>query len=181
MTILTPTFKFKEIFPTYQIFGAYLIEYEINKLNTAEDILFAKYLYKIFYRKFGNSSVQFTTPEDFKFEFANRIEDNFYKYKKQIEIIQKLHNINDEDIIQITQTLTNNANNPNSVVEDPKQPLEFISAQAYSFVNNNKVQAYIQALSVMPTQLIDSILIQCKDLFKRIITEKIYIYDEEEE
>ena len=45
--ILTPTFKFKEIFPTYQIFGAYLIEYEINKLNTAEDILFAKYLYKL--------------------------------------------------------------------------------------------------------------------------------------
>ena len=179
MTILTTTFKFKEIFPNFQKFGEYLLEYEINKQNTAEDILFAKYLYKIIYRKYGNSTVQFTTPDDFKFEFANRIEDNFYKYKKQIEIIQKLHNISDQDMLQVTQTLTNNANNPNSTVEDPRQPLEFISAQAYSFVNNNKVQAYIQALSLMPTQLIDEILIQCRDLFKKIITEKLYIYEEE--
>lgn len=176
------TFLFKEIFPTKEDFLNYLTEYNIvENLTSADDENFANYIYKILYRRYANSNVQFDTIEDFKLNFANVLEDNFKKYKQQLRIIQKVQNLTDDELITISTALANQSNNPNTAPDDPTKPLEFISAQAFTLARDNKLQAYLRAVNTIPTQLIDEMLMRCANLFKTLIPNQVFVYENEEE
>lgn len=170
------TFYFKEIFPKEQDFTDYMTEYQIADMSVATDLAFAKYLFKIFYRRFHNSNVQYDVPDDFKCDLANILEDNFEKYKKQIELTNKMYALTDDELLRVSEALANSANNPNTAVDDPTKPLEYIGAQAYTIANSNKLQAYLNALRTIPTKLIEEILAECSGLFKKYIPEQIFIY-----
>lgn len=170
------TFYFKEIFPKEQDFVDYFGEYDIADLDVATNLTFAKYLFKILYRRFHNSNVQYDVPDDFKCDLANILEDNFAKYKKQVEITNKMYALTDDEMLLVSEALSNSANNPNTAVTDPTQPLEYIGAQVYAIAKNNKLQAYLNALRTIPTKLIEEILAECSGLFKKFIPEQIFIY-----
>lgn len=173
------TFYFKEIFPDFVTFNSYLNDYQIvNTTGTenATNYTFAQYVYKILFRRYHNSNVQFDTIEDFKCELANVLEDNFSKYQKQLELLQKLHNMTEKDLITVNTALANNSLNPNTQITDPTQPLDYISAQAYSYTTDNKLLAFMRALENMPTKLIDAMLRRCVNLFKTILPKQIFVY-----
>ena len=174
------TFYFKEIFPTQLDFTNYVTEYEITDLSVATNLTFAKYLYKIMFRRFHNCNVQYDTPDDFKCDLANILEDNFEKYKKQIDLTTKMYALTDAELLRISEALANSSNNPNSVPSDPTEPLEYIGAQAYTIAKSNKLQAYLNALRTIPTKLIEEILAECSGLFKKYIPEQIFIYKGDE-
>jgi len=170
------TFYFKEIFPTKETFKEYLTEFEIVDITDAENLIFAEYLFKVIFRKYHNSNVQYDTPEDFKCDLANILEDSFLKFKRQTELARKTAKLTDEEILTMTTALANSANNPNSKPVDPTKPFEYVGAQAYTIANNGKLQGYLQALNNIPTLLIDEILLSCRGLFKTFIPNQIYIY-----
>ena len=175
------TFYFKEIFPTVEDFTNYLTEYEIVDISNQENLTFASYIYKILFRRYANSNVQYDTIEDFKLDFANILEDNFLKYQQQINLIKQINQLSNEDIIAISTALANTSNNPNTAITDPTQPIEFISNQAFTIARDNKLQAYLRAIQSIPTQLIDSILMPCVNLFKTILPKTIYVYGDKKE
>ena len=170
------TFYFKEIFPTQESFTDYLKDSLIADTSNPETLTFGQYIYKLLYRRFHNENVQYDTPDDFKNDLANILEDNFEKFQAQTGIIKKLHNLSEEDITQISEALANQANNPNSSVDNPKEPLGYISSQAYTLARDNKLQAYLRALNNIPTKLINELLISCQNLFKKIIPQQIFVY-----
>lgn len=172
------TFYFKEIFPTVYTFIQYLIKYDIANIRDTETFIFAKYVYKILYRRYHNSNIQYDTVEAFKNDFANVLEDNFTKYKQQLDLIKKMQNFTEDDIVRISSAIANQANNPNNKPDDPTKPLGYISAQASTFANDNKFQAYIRAINNIPTQLIDTMLRRCVNLFKTIIPNQVYVYND---
>ena len=174
------TFYFKEIFPTEQSFIDYLSDYVIFNTSTATNLAFAQYVYKILFRKYHNSNVQYDTQDDFKSELANVLEDTMEKYQKQLSLINSAMALTIDDIEKISTALANQSNNPNTKPDDIEAPLEYISAQAYTIAKDNKLQAYLRAIETIPTKLIDSMLARCRNLFKTIIPKQIFVYTDEE-
>lgn len=174
------TFYFKEIFPTQNDFITFLNEFQVVDTTVAENLTFANYVYKILFRRYHNSNVQYDTPDDFKCDFANILEDNFAKYQRQISLIQSMQQLTEDEIITIGTALVNQANNPNTKPNDPTQPLEYISAQAFTLTKDNKLLAYLRAIQSVPTKLIDELLLRCVNLFKTILpkTVPVFVYDE---
>lgn len=170
------TFLFKEIFPTKASWETYFGDYDIVDL-TDDNTPFCDYLYKILYRRYANSNVQFDTIEDFKLALANKVEDVFAKYARQLTLIEKVNNLTDDELLRVSSALANSANNPNDAPDDPTQPLNYISAQAYSLVNSNKLTSYLSALNSVSTKLIDAFLTQCASLFKGIFSEEAILFD----
>lgn len=170
------TFYFKDLMPTQKDFENFLIEYNVVDITDSENLIFADYLYKILFRKYHNSNVQYDSPEDFKCDFANILEDSFFKFKRQTELAKKIANLTDEEILIATTALANSANNPNTKPVDPTKPFEYVGAQAYTIANNGKLLGYLQALNNIPTNLIKEILLSCRSLFKTFIPNQIFIY-----
>lgn len=174
------TFYFKNIYPTFEEFKAFIIKQEISDLTNEENLTFAKYIYKMLFRRFHNSNIQYDTIEDFECDFANILEDNFERYKTQVDLIKKMQQLTDSELLTVSSALANQSNNPNTKLSDPTQPLEFISAQAFTIAKDNKLQAYLRALSSIPTQLIDAMLLRCVNLFKTIIPNQVFVFGEKE-
>ena len=171
------TFFFKEIFPTKQDFLTFFTEYDLGiDMILAENQAFAEYLYKILFRRYHNSNIQYDTPEDFKCDLANIVEDIFTKYQAQVEITKKMAALTDEELFTVSTALANSANNPNTAPGDPTKPLDYIGAQAFTIAKTGKVLGYLQALNNIPTQLIDEFLLACSGLFKSILPNQIYLY-----
>ena len=175
------TFYFKEIYPTFDKFQAFLTNQKVVDLSDAENLTFAQYIYKILFRRYHNSNIQFDTIEDFECELANVLEDNFAKYKRQVKLAKQMQQLTDNDILTISKALANQSNNPNTKATDPTQPLEYISAQAFTIATDNKLQGYLRALQNIPTQLIDAMLLRCVNLFKTIIPNQVYVYGDKKE
>lgn len=171
------TFYFKEIFPTEQSFLDFLTEYNVINLADAENPPLAAYMYKVLFRRYHNCNVQYDTPEDFKCDLANLVEDTFDRIKRQKAIVDKIYNLTDQELTTVTQAITNSANNPNTKVEDPTQPLEYVGAQAFTMASSGKLQAYLTALKNMPTKYIEQLLKDAQKLFKAILPNQIYIYE----
>ena len=170
------TFYFKEIFANKNEFVDYMREYEISDMDNAENKIFAEYIFKILYRKYHNSDVQYDTIDDFKCALANILEDEFEKYKAQIEFIRKLHELTADEVLQVSTALANSANNPNTAPVDPLKPFDYVGSQVYSIASNGKLLGYVQALRAMPNKMIGEILTACSGLFKTIIPDEIFIF-----
>lgn len=171
------TFFFKEIFPDVESWLEFFKEYDIASLESDQDQSFARHMFKIIYRRFHNSNVQYDTQDAFKCDLANIIEDCFAKYKKQVEIAQKLYDMSENDILELSSTLANSGNNPNTQPNDPKKPLDYFGAQVFSFVKSGKLVGYLTALQSIPTKMIGAVLTDCAGLFKRIIPNQIYLFE----
>lgn len=170
------TFYFKEIFPKEDDFITYLIEYDIVDVSGSENLIFAKYIYKVLFRQYCNSNIQYDTPDEFKCDLANILEDSFDEWKKQLDVAKKTQELTDDELLEVTTAISNSANNPNTKLPNPKDLIEYVGAQVSSFSSNGKLVGYVTALSMIPTHMIGKILKDCGRLFKTIIPNQIFIY-----
>lgn len=175
------TFYFKNIFPAEADFTTFISGYNIADLSDAKNLTFAKYLYKIMYREFANSNIQYLTPDEFKLDLANYIEDYFEQYKKQIALADSIYQLTNDQLVLLNRALANSANNPNTEVDDPTEPLAFISNQTYTQIKDNELQAYLRAISLIPSKRIREFLTKIRPLFKTYIPNQIFIYKGEDE
>lgn len=170
------TFYFKEIFPTFADFQGFMTTYEVVDMGSQINVTFAQYIYKLLFRQYHNSNVQYATPEDFMCDLANILEDEFEKYQKQITLANQIYALTEDEITIASSALASSANNPNLQQDDPTQWLSYVGAQAYTSTKNGKLQAYLLALKNIPTKSIGELLTRCSGLFKKIIPDQIFIY-----
>ena len=116
------------------------------------------------------------TPEEFKLDFANELENVWEKFKKRKELVEKIYKLSDDEILKINNTLSNQANNPNDAPDDPTKPLNYISAQVYSQLNDNKLIGYLKAIETMPELKNKELINSFKWLFKSYIPNQVFIY-----
>ena len=108
------------------------------------------------------------------------MQDSFDKYQKQLEQIDKVYQLTADELQTINTAIANQSLNPNTKVEDPTQPIDYISAQALTIARDNKLQAYLRAIANIPTKLIDSMLLRYVNLFKTILPRQVFVYGEKE-
>lgn len=174
----THTFKFLEIFPNYDSFKETILAQTILEESEIDEATL-KYFWAIMYRSFGNVEVMYTVKQDFIDRFLNELEDLFTKVKRERELVAKIHQLTDEEIAVVSESVNNFANNPNDLPEDPTQPLEYISNQNWGRIANGKFTAYLQALNNIPSYRIGSIIRQFRPLFWDSLPNTIYIYPQE--
>lgn len=171
------TFYFKEIFPTFDTFNEFMTEYEIINMEDPTNLTFARYIFKLLFRQYHNSNVQYDTPEDFKCDLANILEDEFSKYQKQVALTENIYNLSQDELTIVSTALASSANNPNIQQEDPTTWLSYVGAQAYTSTKNGKLQAYLLAIKNIPTKNVGALLTRCSGLFKQIIPDQIFIFE----
>lgn len=174
------TFYFKDLYPDYATFKTFLTQYDVIDVTDATNDALAQKLFKYLFREYHNSNIQFDTPCDFNCTLANIIEDMFDKYKQQLQLIQKVHQMSADDLEVISRAIANSAQAPNSKQDNIEKPLEYINAQAYTVARTGRLQAYLQAINTMPTLLIKESITACRHLFKTILPNVVYYFDKEE-
>ena len=124
------TFYFEEVFPTYEDWREFMQTYNgsIDYTN-AEDANFDRFCYKLLAQRFTHCNIRYSSINAFKAELLNVYENKFKEYQKEKAIIDATYQLTLKDLELVTTALMNQANNPNTIPEDPLAPLEFISNQ----------------------------------------------------
>lgn len=174
----THTFTFLEIFPDYETFKKTIEDQSIIAAADLDEATL-KYLWAVMYRSFGNIEVMYTVKQDFIDRFLNEFEDFFAKVKREREIIAKIHKLTDEELLIVSESLNNFANNPNDSPEDPTKPLAYISNQNWGKISNGKFTAYLQALNNIPSYRTGEIVKIFRPLFWDSQTCTLYLYEQE--
>ena len=147
------TMTFNDIFINYESWKEFvdtLNLFDRNDVKNVELVNFDKYCYEILRRHFNNVEIRYMNPNDFVSELGIVYSEKFnyfYEYKKMAE---KTYLLSDDDIILIGESILNNANNPNYVPGDPKNPLGYISNQNYSISKTGKLTAYMEYMKNIP-------------------------------
>lgn len=178
----TNTFYFDEIFSDYADFkemtdGLQLYITDPDDPNydaIAEN--FNQYLFSILYMRYAGNSINYDVPEYFIYSFGLRYADLFRKYKKQIELIEKVEDLSAEDLEVLTETIANGAYNPNDVPSEFWAPIGYISQQNAARLKNGKLVAYINAINAIPTRNIQGFLDAFIDLFTLFMPTGKYVY-----
>lgn len=176
------TFFWQEIFPDYETFKDFTDELELYSENDTISENFNQYLYSILTAHFFNNNVRYDTIESFKSAFSIAYVNNFKLLKKRTELLEKQFEITEEEFSIITRNIVNSAFNPNNAVDNPLEPIEYVSAQNYSVGIINKLNAFINAINTMQDLDIEFIIKKFEYLFVQILpeTDMVYIFDDEE-
>lgn len=177
------TFYFNHIFPTYDDWKEIIQQSNIVNYDDVSESTFDKYCYDLLSRHYSNCNIRYMTPDPFILELLNIYDNKFKQFKREKELVESIHKLSDEEYREISNALTNMANNPNSEVVDPLKPLSFISAQSFMVNKSSKIQSYLYAIDNMPSLKIykffkaeDKESMGFDDLFMNIQPNQIPIY-----
>ena len=105
------TIKFKDLAPTLDDFSSMVDSNNFMGWNSASLDMNKKQIYELIYgvlrTDYSNKYIAYDTPEDFAVELGFRLANNIDKIKRQIELINFLHDKNDEDLLSSSSTSEN--------------------------------------------------------------------------
>ena len=148
----TITYYFEEIFPDYNSWKTFMQDNGVVDYGIAVDASFDSWCYKILMRHFTHQNIRYLEKEAFKGELLNVYENKFKQFQREKALIEAINALTLDDLAQLNEALTNNANNPNE--DNPLNSdgvLPFISQQTFSKVTSNKLRSYLEALKNVPT------------------------------
>lgn len=147
MEQFTRTFKFKDLLPDFDTFmlkynefipELLIEEHDINDMQTAYNLIFAKYC---------QSSVAFDRPNDFYRQFYCVIWDEMSYFIAKLHLIKELRHATPNDLLTEYETITNVAANNNEVVDSPlTEIIPYISTQSSSTSKSNKINAIVRGI-----------------------------------
>lgn len=183
------TFYFEDVIPDYDTWKEIMTEYGVIDYGTAEQsvLTFDSWAYGVLSRHFHNQNIRYSDPDAFYAQLAIVYENRMALYIRQKELIDQAYKLSEDEIAQVATVLQNSANNPNDAPQDPKQPLDFISAQSWGFTVSNRLQAYINAINSLPSlKMMDFIRgrmsrddMSFTDLFMQVLPKEYEIYKED--
>lgn len=171
--------KFKDIFPDWQHFKQFLIDYSFyydEELYTDQRVLI---YYTILYRNFANSHTAYDY-EVFLEMLSLTISENFREFFIVRRLLDKVANSNEEELTMMLETIDNTAENPN-IVTDADSIVNYIGTQ-----RRTKTQANIidRVWALIPKIYIPEIqreVAKYEHLFLKIIPRRVWIYEDDEE
>ena len=172
----TSTFYFEDIFEDYAAFKEMTDGLELYESTDQIAENYNQYLFDILYMRYAGNSINYDVPQYFVYAFGLRYKNLFEKYKKQLELIKKVEDLDEDEIALLTETISNGAYNPNDQPATAWAPINYVSQQNRSRLKNNKLVAYINAINAIPTKNIDGFLDAFIDLFTIFLPDYKYIY-----
>jgi hypothetical protein len=172
------TIYFKTLCPDYTSFTELLTNY--TNVDTTDSL--HAYLYKYLFNHYCNSNVNYDTPSAFFRQFGLTYENVYYKYKKQVELIELGYSLTADDLIVVNKTINAIANNPATTVPDVLNTMiEYTDQQAGSQAVRNKLEAYIDAIDNLTDKVLEMFIHLFDKHFISVYPFHINIYDDSEE
>lgn len=145
------TFYFNDVIDSYNTWKSNVEQLGIIDYSDPLQADFDLFCYNILAREYHNVNIRYDEPYSFIGELLNIYLNKFQQFYKQKQLIDAMYNLTLEEISLLNKTLSNMANNPNEDPTDPTQPLNFISAQTYRQLTENKFKAYLKAIENIPS------------------------------
>lgn len=177
------TFYFQDIFPNYEEWKNTIENEGIVDYNNPEQSTLDEYCYKLISRQYHNCNIRYSTVNDFLGALLNVYENKFLQFKREIEITKKLYALTEEELLRVNEALSNNARNPNNIVEDPTKPVRWFGEQVYSTLNGSKLDTYIRSLESLPSLRIFKFFgregeeMGFNDLFMQVLPNQKFYYE----
>lgn len=146
------TYYFEEVFPNYDDWKEWIEDYS-SIVNYTDPIqsAFDEWIFNLLYRHFFNQNIRYSSKGAFKFELLNVYENKFKQFLNSKSLIDKMYNLTDADLLEISTNINNFANNSDTAIQNDTEILPFCSSQTWSKLSSNKLQAYMQALNQIPS------------------------------
>lgn len=190
MSTTLTTYTFGDIFRDYTSWYNQFSKYLdcVGEDPTPEVAAFDKYCYQILWRQFATQCIRYDRIEPFTNVLGNLYEQQFHQFYREKELLDKYYRLSEDELLKVGDVLTNAANNPNTKPTNPLAPFEFVSAQTYTHERGNKLEAYLKALSNLPSLNIQRFIfgdrtkrenkyeLHFSDLFLQILPKEIILY-----
>lgn len=178
------TWYFEDVIPDYSNWVEIMREDgNIVDYTKPVEASFDRFCYNLLARHFSHSNIRYEEESAFLLELVNIYGTKFKQFLKQKEIIDAVYNLTLDEIRVIEEGLSNLANNPNDEVSNPKEALNYISAQTYSLRQDGKLTKYLEALDKLPMLNTYSFInekikngMSFNDLFMQILPNEQYLY-----
>lgn len=177
------TFYFQDIFPTYEEWK-YTVESEgIVNYEDTEQASLDEYCYKLLSRQYHNCNIRYSTINDFLGALFNVYANKFFQFKRELELTKKLYALTEQELLQVNEALSNNARNPNNLVDDPTLPVKWFGEQVYSSLKGSKLDTYLKSLENLPSLRIFKFFERSgeemgfNDLFMQVLPNQKFYYE----
>lgn len=148
----TYTWTFGELFPDYDTWQQFItnntqaIDYSIEAVAT-----FDKFCYDALSRRFAGSEIRYSIKAPFYGQLLNIYLTNFFAFKREKELIDKIYQLTEDEILIASKVWSNLALEPNTLNTPADEILNYIGQQTSSFDTRGKLDRYFQALKQVPT------------------------------
>ena len=170
------TLDFKGVFNTYQDF-----KNEMDNLNPFDFVfneIYLIYIYRVCYSTFLGYEIAYLDTQTFKEMFSLILAENYQKWEKELELIKKIRDLKDGEILTLNRTINNIALNPNTEILSDSEIIKYISSQATSNTLSGRLNGYLLYLANLPIFEKKNIINSFKDLFINIYNDNMYLYNE---
>lgn len=179
------TYYFEEVFPTYDDWKDWISNY--SSIVNYDDVIqseFDRWVFDLLYRHFNHQNIRYTTQDAFKLELLNVYENKFKQFLNSKSLIDKMYQLTDDELLEVSINLNNFANNSDTAVANDTEILPFCSSQSWSKLSSNKLQGYMQAINQIPSLQIYKFLktddrneMAFSDLFMKVVPNIKYYYN----
>lgn len=155
---------------TWDNVDAFLADYNSCGIPANLDTENATTLYYLMYAKFGNRTIASSDTNRFKYDLFSRIWQYGPNWVKRLDIQEKLRNLTDEQLLEGSRQIYNNAANPSA---EPgtfsDEELVYINNQNVTKNKKGKLEGYAVLTSLLADDITSDFLKKFDNLFLKIV------------
>lgn len=161
------TVKFTDV---YNDATEFLKDYSEVGIPTTISVENATTLFYLLYAKYGNSTISFTDVTQFKYNVFSTIFMYGPTWEERLKLQKKLRELSDEEIMQGSKAIYNNALNPGTAPStNDLEELNFINSQNTTNYKKSKMEAIAFKWDLLATDVTSEFLNKFKSLFRKIL------------
>ena len=163
--------SFLDVFEDYNTFKAFTDTIGLYPATDTVAEAFNQSIYLNICNRFQNIDLNYYEEDPFKAEFSIAYQQYFKQFLSKKKIVDATNGITLDDYQIISESLSNFANNPNTVTSDPWELLTYTAQQQRGRAKAGKLTAYITALRQMPDAQIDAFLERISYMWTLLVEE----------
>jgi hypothetical protein len=170
-------FRTKTFADTWEDATSFVNEYHDLGIPTTITDENATTLYYILYSRYANSYISSSDPNRFKYELFTIIWQYGPAWQKKLEIQKKLRELTDEQLLEGSRQIYNNANNPSNYPANfTDEELQYINNQNVTKNRKGKLEGYALLMSLLNDDVTETFIKKFKKLFLTVVFPEAPLY-----
>lgn len=176
MTTITLTFS--DCFKDYAEFKKYTADFALYDENDSIAEEFNKHLFYTLYNHYLGVALAYDTTDYFSAEFGIAYQQYFKLFLEKRKLVNEIYKLSYDDLAILSESISNNSNNPNYLNKDAWELLTYTSNQVRSRAKSGKFITYLNALRQLPDMQTGAMINAFDYLWLDLIpTQNFYLFD----
>lgn len=170
-------YRQKSFSGTYESVDDFIYDYEHIGIPTSISVDDMTTLYYLMYARFANRTIAASDPTRFKYDLFSRIWQFAPNWVKRLDIQNKLRSLTDEQLLEGSKQIYNNAANPSS---EPgtftDEELAYINNQNVTKNKKGKLEGFALLASLLEDDVTSTFLRKFDSLFLTIVEPELPLW-----